>query len=158
MPRKIDPQRIKGNRTYTVKEAAEQMGVCVVTIRKWIKKGMPVLDKQGPTLIRGEDMRQYLLDRQAKARFKLAPDELLCMTCKAGRKPVGMMVDYTPHAGKTGRISGLCDTCGVSFNRMVQVSKLPALRQTFDVAITGMPEDKGTPSHTTGCSTFRESA
>lgn len=158
MPKKIDPQRIKGYRTYTVNEAAELMGVCVVTIRNWIKKGMRVLDKHGPTLIRGEDMRTYLRDRQAKARFKLAPDELLCMTCKAGRKPAGMMVDYTPYAGKTGRISGLCDTCGGSCNRMVDVAKLPALRQTFDVAISGMPDDKGTPSHTIGSSTFPEPA
>lgn len=142
MPKIVDPKPIKGNRTYTVEEAAALLGLCIATIRNWIKKGLTVLDKQGPKLILGADLRAFIMERQKTTHFTLAPDELLCLTCKVGRKPMGMMVDYTPHrGGKTGRISGLCDTCGGSCNRMVSATNLPDLRQTFDVAIRGMPDD-----------------
>jgi hypothetical protein len=135
---KANPKLILSNRTYTVPEAAAALGMCTTAIRRWIARGLPILDNHGPALIRGEDMKHYIAQREARRRFTIALDELLCTTCKVGRKPLGMMVDYTQHHGKTGRLSGLCEACGGPCNRMIASARLPDFQQIFDLVIRGM--------------------
>ena len=62
MPRRRCPGRrgIKIHRNYTVDEVARIRGVAKITVRRWIKGGLPALTDRKPTLILGEDFAQFL--------------------------------------------------------------------------------------------------
>ncbi|MCR9149821.1 MAG: helix-turn-helix domain-containing protein [Rhodobacteraceae bacterium] len=130
---------IRSARSYTIPEAAEALGVSVGTVRGWVRLGLRLLSGQRPFLILGSDLRGYLEARRAKGRVRLAPEELYCLSCKAPRRPFGMLVDWHCQTAKTARMVGLCEACGGSCNRMVSARALPRIRTVFDVAIKDEP-------------------
>jgi len=135
MPKRPNPRAIKAARTYTVEEAAIVLGVSVGTIRSWVKSGLPLMRSQRPFLILGDALRNFLKDRAQASRAPLREDQLYCLTCKAGRTPMGLLVDCIPQTPKTARLLGLCNVCGGTCNRMISKSKIDDFSQVFCVAI-----------------------
>lgn len=135
MPKRPNPRAIKAARTYTVEEAANALGVSVGTIRSWVKSGLPLMRSQRPFLILGDALRNFLEDRAQASKAPLCEDQLYCLTCKAGRTPMGFLVDCIPQTSKTARLLGLCDVCGGTCNRMISRSKIDHFSQVFCVAI-----------------------
>ncbi|MDB4020502.1 helix-turn-helix domain-containing protein [Planktomarina temperata] len=135
MPKRPNPRAIKAARTYTVEEAAIVLGVSVGTIRSWVKSGLPLMRSQRPFLILGDALRNFLKDRAKASRAPLREDQLYCLTCKAGRNPMGLLVDCIPQTPKTARLLGLCNVCGGTCNRMISKSKIDDFSQVFCVAI-----------------------
>ena len=125
---------VRAARSYTVQEAAETLGVSVGTVRGWVRQGLRLLNGQRPFLILGSDIRTFLETRRAKGKVSLASDELYCLTCKAPRRPLGMMVDGHRQTAKTARMVGLCEACGGTCNRMINAAALPRIKKIFDVA------------------------
>jgi len=125
---------VRAARSYTIPEAAEALGVSVGTVRGWARQGLRLLDRQRPFLILGSDLRSFLEMRRAKGKAALAPDELYCLSCKAPRRPLGMMVDWNTQTAKTARMAGLCEACGGTCNRMINAAALPRIKTIFDVA------------------------
>lgn len=91
MAKRYNIRRIKKNQTYTVAELSEETGVAEPTVRRWIRDGMFTIDSQRPTYILGEAATEFLKARQVKAKRPMKLYELLCMTCKMRRTPLGMM-------------------------------------------------------------------
>lgn len=121
-------------RSYTIDEAADVLQISIATVRGWLKSGLPAMTTQRPFLVLGEDMRAFLQDRRANRKMSLKSNELLCMRCKTGRKPLGMMADLYLQNDKTARLVGLCEVCGGTCNRMISRAKLDQFREIFDVA------------------------
>ncbi len=88
-----------------------------------------------PFLILGDALRQFLADRATGAKVVLHPGQLYCFTCKAGREPMGQMVDCLPQSTKTARLVGLCEVCGCTCNRMISRSKIEEFGQIFELVI-----------------------
>lgn len=137
MAKRPNGRAIKAVRTYTVQEAAAALGVTVGTVRTWVRNGLPVLNTKRPTLILGSVLRDFLDLQRTKRKVALDPDQLFCLTCKQPRTPYGLMVDYIPRDGRTGRLSGLCGVCGGTCNRIASQTSLTRLGAIFDVAIRG---------------------
>lgn len=135
MAKRPNPRSIRAAQTYTIEEAAEALGVSTGTIRGWVKAGLPIMASKRPFLILGDALRRFVEQRRATSKVTLHPDQLYCLSCKAGRQPMGFMVDVLPQTPKTARLVGLCDVCGGTCNRMVSLAKLDQLRLIFDVAI-----------------------
>lgn len=135
MAKRPTPRAVKAARTYTVEEAAIALGVSVGTIRAWVKSGLPLMKSQRPFLILGDALRSFLEDRAKAAKAPLQPDQLYCLSCKAGRKPMGLMVDCIPQTPKTARLLGLCEVCGGTCNRMISQTRIGHFSQIFEVAI-----------------------
>ena len=135
MAKRPKTRAIKAAHTYTLEEAALALGVTTATIRSWTKSGLPIITSQRPYLIIGEDLRHFLEDRASSAKIPLKPDQLYCLRCKAGRVPMGLLVDCIPQTPTTARLLGLCETCGGTCNRMISRSKIDHFSQIFDVAI-----------------------
>lgn len=129
-----NPRAIRAARAYSIDEAADVLHISIGTVRCWIKNGLPAMTAQRPFLILGHDMRVFLQDRRAKMKAPLGPDQLLCLTCKMGRRPLGMMADLHPQNGNTARLVGLCEVCGGTCNRMISCTKLDKIGQIFDLA------------------------
>lgn len=135
MAKRPNPRSIKAARTYTVEEAAQALEVSIGTVRSWVKSGLPLMRSRRPFLILGEALRDFLEDRAKRSKVPLHPDQLYCFTCKAGRTPMGLMVDCVPQTPKTARLLGLCDVCGGTCNRMISRSKIDRFSEIFCVVI-----------------------
>lgn len=135
MAKRPTPRAIKAARTYTMEEAALALGVTIGTIRNWVKSGLPLMRSQRPYLILGDALRTFILERAKGAKVPLNPDQLYCFTCKAGRIPMGLLVDCIPQTPKTARLLGLCEVCGGTCNRMISRSRIDSFSRIFEVAI-----------------------
>ena len=135
MAKRPNPRAIKAARTYTIEEAAIALCVSVGTIRAWVKSDFPLMRSQRPFLILGESLRTFLEDRATAAKAPLQPDQLYCLSYKAGQTPMGLLVDCIPQTAKTARLLGLCEVCGGTCNRMISRFKIDQYSQIFCVAI-----------------------
>lgn len=135
MAKRPNPRAVKAARTYTVEEAALTLGVSIGTVRSWVKSGLPLMKSRKPFLILGDALRGFLEERAKGSKVPLQPDQLYCFTCKAGRTPMGLMVDCIPQTPKTARLLGLCNVCGGTCNRMISRSKIDDFNEIFCVVI-----------------------
>jgi len=133
MARRINPSRIKNNLTYSIIEAAEELGVSIATIRNWIKQGLPIQKDQRPYLIFGSDLRDFIIRKRKARRFTLRNNELICFSCKAGRQPLNSAVVYHPHTAKTGRLSGVCAVCGNKCARFIGKAQISAFSRILQI-------------------------
>ena len=98
MARRPSHRALRRARSYTFEEAATALGVSKGTIRNWVNSGLPAMKAQRPYLILGDALKDYLQARATIRKTSLQPSELYCLSCKASRTPMGMMVDCIPQA------------------------------------------------------------
>jgi excisionase family DNA binding protein len=134
MAKRPSHRALRAARSYTFEEAATALGVSKGTIRNWVNTGLPAMKAQRPYLILGEALKDYLQARAAKRKAALQPSELYCLSCKASRTPMGMMVDCIPQTATTARLMGLCEACGGTCNRMISRTKIDLFREIFALA------------------------
>jgi len=111
MAKRVSPRKIRIHNQYTYEQAADALEVSVQTVRMWRRSGLLVLDSQKPHLILGFALKDFLNERWGKPKRRLAPDQFLCMTCKAPRRAYGGMADYLPYTSMRGRLEALCEEC-----------------------------------------------
>ncbi|WP_424991163.1 helix-turn-helix domain-containing protein [Fluviibacterium sp. S390] len=133
MAKRLKLRVLRSNRTYTIFELAQLLGVSVACVRSWARDGLPLLTAQRPYLILGSAARDYLQQREHRAKVPLQPNQLYCLSCRAARRPWGNMVDLIEQEGATARIMGLCAQCQTPCNRMIARARIPLLHETFDV-------------------------
>jgi hypothetical protein len=137
MAKRPSHRAIRSARTYTIEEAALTLGVTTGTIRNWVKVGLPIMKAQRPFLILGDALKDFMQDRTKSGKEKLAPAQLYCLACKAGREPMGLLVDCTLQTPSTARLTGLCGVCGGTCNRMIGRSKIGDFARIFELQIRG---------------------
>lgn len=123
---------IKTHRCYTVAEAAQALGVAKVTVRRYLKVGLPCLDDQRPLLILGKDLKDFLNEKR-KQKQSCRIDECYCMSCKAPRKPAFDEVEVHPTKGGRGNMHALCNVCSTVMHKAVSADGLKALRANLTV-------------------------
>ncbi len=141
MARRAKASRIKKNLTYSISEAAEELGLSIATIRNWIKQGLPIQKDQRPYLIYGSDLRNFITQKNKARKSPLLDGELRCFTCKASRKPQNDAVTYTRQTAKTGRIRGVCGVCGGKCARIISNAKIREHSQILKIQFS----DAGAP-------------
>lgn len=134
MAKRLDHRAVRSARSYTVHEVADVLGVYVGTVRGWVRSGLPAMVAQRPFLILGCELREFLNARRSQSKASLQFDQLYCFTCKAARKPLGLMVDVHQQSVKTARLEGLCEVCGGICNRMISHAQFAHILSIFDVA------------------------
>ncbi len=132
--RRLNHRLVKIRRSYVVNEAAELLGVHRNTVREWIKKGLPVIDDNRPTLILGSDLREFLEGRRRQRRQPCGPGEIYCVRCRQPRRPALGMVDYVPTTATAGNLRGLCPDCETLIHRATSLAKLDQTTGDLDVS------------------------
>jgi hypothetical protein len=112
MSKRANPMAVKAALTYDICEAAKALDKSPATIRNWIKDGLPAMTSCKPYLISGADIRDYLRSKYQASKSPLAPNELYCLSCRAGRSPVDMSVVAYANTPQTTRLQGVCACCG----------------------------------------------
>src|SRR6266705_111340 len=114
--RKPGRHRVKIHRNFTVDEAARALGVAKITVRRWIKDGLPALTDQKPMLILGADLAQYLAKSKAPSQ-PCQPFECYCVKCRAPQRPAGDMAEFIPLTPTVGNLRGICPSCGTMMHK-----------------------------------------
>ena len=127
---------VKIHRSYTVEEAARQLGTHKNTVRAWVKAGLPTCDSKRPTLILGRHLAAFLQARRAKNKQPCQPGEIYCVRCRVPKQPAGEMAEYQPITASLGNLVGICPDCEGMIYRRVSLVKLPAIQGKLTVTIT----------------------
>ena len=133
MAKRADPRRLRSAQTYTVPELARALGVSTGTVRGWIRRGLPALTTQRPTLIVGSEAKDFLTERRQAKKRALLSDQVFCMYCKEPRQFLENMVQLEQVPGKPARITGFCATCEGSVSRVVGAAQIGELKWFFEV-------------------------
>ena len=72
MARRFSSRGICKDRVYTIKMAARIIGVSEATFRKWTKDGLRLIADQRPYLVRGADLIEFLVKREAANKVMMA--------------------------------------------------------------------------------------
>lgn len=130
-----NPRLVKIHRSYTIDEAASRLRVHRNTVRAWIKRGLPTIDKTKPLLILGREVVAYLQARRTKSKQPCKVDELYCLRCRAPKKPAGGMVEYKAVTTTLGNLIAICPDCETIMNRRTTMAKLDVLRRHMDITM-----------------------
>jgi hypothetical protein len=133
MAKRVSTRRIKKHRLYTYEAAGQATGVTAATARSWRASGLVVIDDQRPHLILGESLIEFHDKGRRKRAAPLAPDQFYCLSCRAPRRPLGLMADYVPMTPARGRLEALCEVCERRCQRFACAASLPALSAIFDL-------------------------
>lgn len=135
-PRHPNPQRVKLHRSYNIDEAARVTGKHPQTIRTWINEdGLPIIDKRRPHLIRGRDLRAFLVARRVLKRRPCPRGTLYCFRCREPRRPAFNAAEYRPRAQGGGNVTALCSECGAVMCRCTSEARLGEIFPGIDVRI-----------------------
>ncbi len=138
MARRISGARLKSNRAYTVREAAEIVGVTPPTVLGWIRQGLHALRDEKPFLILGCELKAFLAKTKANRKQPLGVGELYCLRCKTGTPPALAMVEYAPISPRHGRLHAFCAVCEGPSNRIVSAASLPDWAATCEISGNGV--------------------
>lgn len=119
-------------------EASEQ------TVRRWITKGLPVLNSKRPALILGFELKRYLEAVQAKPYSKAVLGAIMCMSCRERQMPLGLMADYIPTGDVNGRLVALCGVCEGVCVRFTSKASLPEWSKVLEITQMPLGEPKRT--------------
>ena len=125
--RRVDPRRIKLNRSYEVAELAACCGVHKNTVRHWQHAGLKPLDDKRPAMFHGATARAFLLSRKASRQQPCPPGMIFCFRCRAPRPPAPGLVEFVSSNALSGNIRASCATCGTRMHRRARKADLAAI-------------------------------
>lgn len=133
--RRPNPRLVKIHRCYSVEEIAELFGVHRQTVRTWIKLGLPVIDKQRPMLVHGQELREYINQKRQKHKRCCGSGEIYCVKCRKPRQPVAAKVSLTAITTTTANLVGICPRCGITIYRRVCIAKIDQFEDHFNITL-----------------------
>ncbi len=135
--RNPDLRRIRSTKTYRLPEIAEALDRDIATVRRWLRAGLPILDKLGSPLVDGAALRAWLKAQRETRKSKCAPDQLYCLKCRAPRLPELGSFLIQPRNEKTISIKAKCSVCG---SRMNKAGAAPRQAEIEDCFRAFMPD------------------
>ncbi len=137
--RRVNPNRVKLHRSYTIDELAALLGVHKNTVRNWQHEGLVPIDRGRPALFHGHAVRVYLGSRNAGRKRPCRPGTLYCFRCREPREPALGMVDYFELKPGSGNLRALCATCETIMHRRVRKASLAAVMPGISIQIREAP-------------------
>lgn len=115
--RRINPNRVKLHRSYSVGELALCLDVHKNTVRRWQSKGLEAIDDSHPLLFHGAAVRAFLTQLNASRKHPCPPGMLYCFRCRLPRAPALGMVDFVAMSTGSGNLRALCECCETIMHR-----------------------------------------
>ena len=133
--RKHNPNRIKENHSYSIKEVAKLLNIHIRTVQSWRKQGLQVIDTDiKPYLIYGKELKRFVKDKTAKNTFKLKSGEFFCPKCRCPRLSIKEAIRILLTNKRLGLISiqalikGRCEVCNTTLTLFSSNKKLQEMK------------------------------
>ena len=120
MGKRFNKRALSKDRVYRIKSAARAIGASEATMRNWDRDGLRIIKDKRPFLVRGADLIEFLIMREAANKKPLGDGQFYCMTCQRRRDPANGSVIYCPATASNGRLSAVCGTCGGKVGRFAK--------------------------------------
>ena len=133
--RRINPNRIKLHRCYSVAELAICCDVHKNTVRHWQAKGLKPIEPCRPFLFHGATAREFFARTNANRKRPCPPGTFYCFKCREPRAPAGGMVEATRKNETTGNLSAICEACGTMMHRRARLAAIAVIMPNLDVQI-----------------------
>ena len=118
MPAKrVNPNRVRLNRSYSVAELAVCCDVHRNTVRNRRDAGLEPNDGRKPLLFQGATVRTFLAKLNCDRKRPCQPGTMYCLKCRQPREPAPGAIVYRPQRPASGNLSALCGDCGTIMNR-----------------------------------------
>lgn len=124
---------VKIHRSYTVFQIADLFQVHRNSVRRWIAQGLPTVDNEKPYLVRGSELREFLIGIRKKNRRVCGVGEMYCMRCRLPKVPQGNWAELTRRTEKVGNLAGFCPDCDAMMNRCVSLTKWTSVIGNLEV-------------------------
>ena len=134
--RRVNPNRVKLHRSYSVPELADCCDVHKNTVRNWQRGGLETIDKSRPILFLGQAVRAFLTRCNASRKRPCPPGTIYCFRCREPRKPALGMVDYLPITPTSGNLRAMCESCEALMHRRTRLADLTMVMPGQAVQIT----------------------
>ena len=137
--RNPNPRLAKIHRSYSVDDVSRLFKIHKNTVRNWLRQGLKPIDDQRPTLIRGQELQNFLAERRSRSKQTCGPGRIYCLPCRAPKVPAGNIADCLQTGDTTGTLQGICPDCIRMIYRRVNPQKLNAVRGDLEIAVTQPP-------------------
>ena len=155
--RRVNPNRVKLHRSYSVAELATCLSVHKNTVRHWQANGLEPVEPRKPYLFHGATAREFLAKRNASRKRPCPPGTLYCLRCRQPRPPALGMVDYLPLRADSGNLRAICATCEAIMHRRVRKADIAGIIPNCAVQFTqGQPSLSGQTPASLNCEPERE--
>lgn len=154
---RVNPNRVKLHRSYSIEELARCLGVHKNTVRQWQREGLAPIDGGRPMLFHGEAIRSFLAKRNASRKQPCTPGTLYCFRCRSPRAPALGMVDFVLMRPGSGNIRALCECCETIMFRRVREADITKVMPDCTVQIAqGQPSLSGQRAPSLNCDLERQ--
>lgn len=155
--RRVNPNRVKLHRSYSVEELARCLDVHKNTVRHWQAKGLAAIDKGRPVLFQGATVRCFLANRNTSRKQPCSPGTLYCFRCRSPRAPALGMVDFVPMRPGSGNLRALCECCATIMHRRVREADIARVMPGCTVQFAqGQPRLSGQAAPSLNCDFERQ--
>ena len=155
--RRVNPNRVKIHRNYTVARLADCLGIHRNTVRHWQRYGLEPIDGQRPYLFQGAAVRGFLIERNEQRKRPCPSGMLYCFRCREPRKPVPSAVRYLRMSLGVGNLCAPCCQCGTVMHRRVRQEEIDSVLPGLLFQITEASSRlNGSPSPSLNCDLKRQ--
>lgn len=150
--RRVNPNRVKLHRSYSVDELARCCDVHKNTVRHWQASGLEPIDKARPILFQGRAIRAFLSERNASRKRPCPAGTFYCFRCRTPRAPALGMVDFVPIRPGSGNLRALCACCETIMHRRAREAEIASIMPGCTVQfVQGQPSLSGQSAPSLNC-------
>lgn len=154
---RVNPNRVKQHRSYSVDELASCLGVHKNTVHHWRQKGLEPIDRGRPILFQGSVVRTFLTVRNSSRKCPCPPGTFYCVRCRAPRAPAMRMVDYMSARSGNGNLRAFCECCEVIMHRRVREAEIATVMPNCTIQFAeGHPSLSGRAAPSLNCEFERQ--
>jgi hypothetical protein len=112
---RIDRRGITKHMSYSIKELTDLLSVDEKTIQRWMENGLKAIPGcKRPLLFHGSEVKDFLMNKDAKKRTTLKRGEFYCFACKGARR-----ARKSSTVTLQGRKTAMCSVCSGKMSRTI---------------------------------------
>ena len=100
------------------------------TIRKWLKEGLKRVDQGKPILIYGNDLIEFLKERNSRGKCSTKFDQMYCMRCQDACCVLQNKVKPKQKKHMI-QLCGICRTCKATMYKNYKLHDFSKIKETF---------------------------
>lgn len=115
------------------------------TVRQWLKDGLKTIDNTKPTLVYGDDLREFLGRQNQSSKCKLEFHQLYCVKCREAKEPYRKQIVVEQKA-KFLSVKALCNICKNIMPKSYKLTDFPELKKIYAVVGVSQLYDTAHPT------------